>query len=496
MELLHKTCAGLDVHKATVVACVRRVVRAKAETEVRTFATTTAELIALGEWLTSEGVTCAAMEATGIYWKPVWHILSDEDFELILVNAAHVKNVPGRKTDVNDATWLAELVAHGLVKASFVPPREVDDLRTLMRTRKQFVRERVSHVQRIQKTLETANIKLDSVISDIVGQSGRAMLEGLIAGEADPLKLASLGNRRLRATPAELAAALNGRVTEHHRMILRLHLDHIDAIDKALAAIDARAGATLDPFRVAAELIETVHGVGALAARGIIGEIGIDMSRFPTDGNLLSSCRRHAFRHGGWPRASQRRERGQAPLDTAAQGRHLVEDAARSMRLGSGAQKGHLPQRSVLPPQRQSRRQESDHGGCRIDPDCHLPHAPNRRDLPRSGRPIPPEPIDLTADQTPHQTPRSSRLQSRINPYPNRLIRGCFFLDPEGQTPNTFHAAGICRQPLLSHYERGVPRGPVERVTGRASAQALRYKTSQFASRSRHFRAREAQGGT
>ena len=288
MELLHKTCAGLDVHKATVVACIRRVVAGKVETQARTFATTTAELSALGEWLTSAGVTCAAMEATGVYWKPVWHILSDEDFELILVNAAHVKNVPGRKTDVNDATWLAELVAHGLVKASFVPPREVDDLRTLMRTRKQFVRERVSHVQRIQKTLETANIKLDSVISDIVGQSGRAMLEGLIAGEADPIKLASLGNHRLRATPAELAAALDGRVTEHHRMILRLHLDHIDAIDKGLAAIDARAGATLDPFRVAAELIETVHGVGALAARGIIGEIGIDMSRFPTDGNLLS----------------------------------------------------------------------------------------------------------------------------------------------------------------------------------------------------------------
>ena len=288
MELLHSTCAGLDVHKTTVVACVRRVVGSTVETEVRTFATTTAGLITLGEWLVAAGVTCAAMEATGVYWKPVWHILSDETFELVLVNAAHVKNVPGRKTDVADATWLAELTAHGLVKPSFVPPRAVDDLRTLMRTRKQLVRERTANVQRLHKTLETANIKLDSVIADIVGQSGRAMLEGLIAGETDPAKLAGLGHRRLKATPAELAAALQGRITEHHRFMLRLHLDHIDAIDKAIGSIDARAGATIDPFRAAAELIETVHGIGRLAARTIIGEIGIDMSRFKTAGHLLS----------------------------------------------------------------------------------------------------------------------------------------------------------------------------------------------------------------
>ena len=231
MELLHKVCAGLDVHKTTVVACVRRMVGSKVETEVRTFSTTTAQLVALAEWLTAAGVTCACMEATGVYWKPVWHILSDEAFELILVNAAHVKNVPGRKTDVNDAMWLAELAAHGLVRSSFVPPRAVDEMRTLMRTRKQLVRERVANVQRIHKTLETANIKLDSVIADIVGQSGRAMLEGLIAGISDSAKLACLGNRRLKATPAELAAALDGRVTDHHRFMLRLHLDHIDAIN-------------------------------------------------------------------------------------------------------------------------------------------------------------------------------------------------------------------------------------------------------------------------
>jgi transposase len=288
MELLHKICAGLDVHKATVVACVRRASGPTVELDVRTFATTTGELIALSDWLAECGVTCAAMEATGVYWKPVWHILSDDERELMLVNAAHVKNVPGRKTDVNDATWLAELVAHGLVRASFVPPREVEELRGLMRTRKQFVRERVAHVQRLQKTLETANIKLDSVIADIVGLSGRAMLEGLIAGETDARKLAGLGHSRLRATPAELAAALTGRVTAHHRMMLRLHLDHIDAIDKALTTIDAQASANLDPFREAAELIQSVDGIGELAARGILAEIGLDMSRFPTHGHLLS----------------------------------------------------------------------------------------------------------------------------------------------------------------------------------------------------------------
>jgi transposase len=288
MDVMHKRCAGLDVHKASVVACVRRVVDGRAETEVRTFKTTTVELMALADWLLAENVTCVAMEATGVYWKPVWHILSAASLPLILANAGHVKNVPGRKTDVNDATWLAELAAHGLIDASFVPPREVEELRTLMRTRKQLVRERVSHIQRIEKVLETANIKLDTLISDLLGQSGRAILEALIAGETDPVRLAGLGSRRLKASPAELAAALHGHVTSHHRFLLRLHLDQIEAIDRATAAIDTEADRNLDPFREPAELLATMHGIGLLAARGILGEIGTDMSRFPTDAHLVS----------------------------------------------------------------------------------------------------------------------------------------------------------------------------------------------------------------
>ena len=218
MDVLHPRCAGLDVHKKTVVAAVRLVEHGKVEVEVRTFETTTAGLIALAEWLSGHGVTAVAMEATGVYWKPVWHILSTEgSFELVLANAQHVKAVPGRKRDVSDAVWLAELQAHGLIRGSFVPPPEVAELRSLMRTRKQLVRERTSHIQRIQKTLEEANIKLDSVISDVLGQSGRAMLEAMIAGESDPKRLAALASPRIKASPETLMRALDGRLTEVHR---------------------------------------------------------------------------------------------------------------------------------------------------------------------------------------------------------------------------------------------------------------------------------------
>jgi transposase len=191
MEVLHPRCAGLDVHKDTVVACVRLAAGKKVTHEVRSFSTTTSGLLALAQWLADSGCTDAAMEATGVYWKPVWHILDDGNLTLVLANAAHVKNVPGRKTDVNDATWLAQLLAHGLIRASFVPERSTQELRALLRTRKQLVRERSSHTQRIQKTLEDANIKLDSVISDVLGVSGRAMIEAIVAGETNPAKLAA-----------------------------------------------------------------------------------------------------------------------------------------------------------------------------------------------------------------------------------------------------------------------------------------------------------------
>ena len=288
MEVLYLRCCGLDVHKETVVACLRLVSGGKVDTDVRTFETTTAGLIALSEWLAENGCTQIAMEATGIYWKPVWHILADGEFELILANAAHVKNVPGRKTDVNDATWLADLLAHGLIRASFVPDTQTQELRTFLRTRKQLVREKSSHNLRLQKTLEDANIKLDSVITDVMGMSGRAMIEALIAGESNPAKLARLANYRLRASQEKLREALRGRVTKHHRFLLRLHLNQIDALDASIATIDQQVEAGIAPFRVAVELVTSIPGVSDLGAQVIVSEIGNDMSRFPSEGHLIS----------------------------------------------------------------------------------------------------------------------------------------------------------------------------------------------------------------
>src|SRR3954454_7668893 len=239
MEVLYPRCAGLEVHKATVVAAVRLVAGGKVAREVRTFGTTTAGLLELAAWLAENGCTHVAMEATGVYWRPVWHVLAEHGFALVLANAAQVKNVPGRKTDVGDATWLAELLAHGLIRASFVPDAPSAELRALLRTRKQLVRERAGHVLRLQKTLESlrrtrsgdANVKLDGVVADLLGKSGRAMLEALVAGETDPEKLAALAHPRLAATPERLRQALRGRVTAHHRFLLRLHLDQVDALE-------------------------------------------------------------------------------------------------------------------------------------------------------------------------------------------------------------------------------------------------------------------------
>src|SRR5262245_49786657 len=287
MEVLHPRCCGLDVHKATVVACVRRVIDGKPVKEIRTFATTTASLIALSDWLAETKCTHVAMEATGVYWKPVWHILS-EDFRLVLANAAHIKNAPGRKSDVKDSDWISDLLAHGLIRPSFVPDRPTQEMRTLLRTRKQLVREKSSHILRIQKTLEDANIKLDSVITDIMGLSGRKMIEALIAGEKDPAKLARLADRRVKASQEILREALRGRVTRQHRFLLRLHLDQIDTFDAAIAKIDAEVEASIAPFRTAVEQVSSIPGIKDLGARLIVSEIGTDMSRFATDAHLIS----------------------------------------------------------------------------------------------------------------------------------------------------------------------------------------------------------------
>jgi len=256
--------------------------------EVQTFKTTTKALLALSEWLAGEGCTHLAMEATGVYWRPVWHILSDGDFALVLANAAHVKGVPGRKTDVGDAAWLADLLAHGLIRGSFVPDEQTQEMRNLLRTRKQLVRERSSHIQRLQKTLEDANLKLDSVISDVMGLSGRAMIEALIAGESNPDRLAELAHRRIKAPPEELREALHGRVSKHHRFLLRLHLQQIDAIDGAIAEIDREVDSNVEPFRTPIQLLTIISGISELSARTILAEIGRDMRRFPSAGHLIS----------------------------------------------------------------------------------------------------------------------------------------------------------------------------------------------------------------
>lgn len=289
MQVLYAHCAALDVHKETVVGAVRHhMPDGSAKREVRTFSTTTRALLELSDWLASEEVTHVAMEATGVYWKPVWQILSGGDFELILANAQHIKNVPGRKSDVIDPVWHSDLLAHGLIRPSFVPDGDTQVMRSLLRTRKQLVREKTSHVQRIQKTLEEANIKLDSVISDIIGVSGRAILRALIAGETDPAKLASLASSRIKATREELREALRGRVLPHHRFLLQLHLQHIDQIDSFTAQIDQQVEDRIEPFRTVVEQIASVPGIGELSARAIAAEIGRDMSRFPTEGHFIS----------------------------------------------------------------------------------------------------------------------------------------------------------------------------------------------------------------
>src|SRR5689334_2324390 len=238
MDILYERVAGLDVHKDTVVACVRSVTEGKTTRECRTFATTTDALGELRAWLEQYRCTHVAMEATGVYWTPVFRILGEGGFELILANAAHIKNVPGRKTDMNDAMWIADLVACGLIRASFVPDERTQELRSLLRTRKQMTREQTSHIQRMQRTLEEGNIKLDSVISDIIGVSGRCMIEAMIAGETSPVRLADLAHRRIRAPREALCEALRGRVTDHHRFLLRLHLRQYDALAAAIAEID------------------------------------------------------------------------------------------------------------------------------------------------------------------------------------------------------------------------------------------------------------------
>jgi transposase len=289
MEVTHPRCAGLDVHQKTVVACVRIAKDSKIDRHVRTFSTTADALHELSDWLIEHEVTHVVMEATGVYWRPVWTALEDERLTLTLGNAAHIKNVPGRKTDVRDAEWLADLHAHGLVRDSFVPDAHTRALRDLTRTRKQLVRERTSHTQRIQKVLEGAGIKLGGgLVTDLLGKSGRSIVEGLIEGKTDPDLLLSGLDPQMEKKRGALRLALAGRVLPHHRILLRQHLSLVDELNKAIVAIDVEVGERLEPFREQVERLTEIPGVSRTAAQVLAAEIGLDMERFPSAAHLRS----------------------------------------------------------------------------------------------------------------------------------------------------------------------------------------------------------------
>jgi transposase len=290
MEVMHPRCAGLDISKKDAKVCVRvaGAGRRKTVETVTTWSSMTASILALREHLINSKVTCVVMEATSDYWKPFYYLLEDAGFEVMLVNARHVKNLPGRKTDVADATWLAQLGAHGLVRGSFVPPEPIRQLRDLTRTRTAITRERSREVQRLEKLLEDAGIKLSAVASDIMGVSGRAMLEHLITGDRDPVVLADLAKRRLRNKIPELTEALQGRFNEHHAFLARMHLDLIDQHTVAIDKITERVEVVMEPFRGFHDLICTIPGIATVTADVIVAETGADMTQFPTAKHLAS----------------------------------------------------------------------------------------------------------------------------------------------------------------------------------------------------------------
>ncbi len=284
MEVVHERCCGLDIHKRTVTACI---VTPEGR-ETRTFGTVTSELLRLADWIESKGCTHVAMESTGIFWKPIYNLLEEQGLELLVVNAKHIKAVPGRKTDVKDAEWIADLLRHGLLRGSYIPDRPQRELRELVRYRKSLIRERASEANRIQKTLEGANIKLSSVATDVLGVTGRAILEEIIGGNVDPKVLASLAKGRLKSKQAELEEALKGLVGPHIRFMLVVQLSHIDALDEAIERVSAEIEARMRPFREALLRLETIPGVGKRTAELVLAEVGTDMGRFPSASHLAS----------------------------------------------------------------------------------------------------------------------------------------------------------------------------------------------------------------
>jgi transposase len=323
MDILHPCCAGLDVHKDSVYACIRRLGPGGAACEtIQVFGTMTPDLLQLGDWLAEAGVTHVAMESTGVYWKPVYYLLEGR-FTLLLANAQQLKRVAGRKTDTQDCAWIAKLLQHGLIAASFVPPEPQRDLRELTRQRVQLVRQKATLANRIQKVLEGANLKLGSVASDVLGKSGRAMLRALIAGQTDPEALAELALGRLRKQLARLRPALTGRVTEHHRFLLRLLLDEVEMVEQFLGRLEARIAVVLGSFAEAVQRLTTIPGVDQRTAEAVVAEIGADMNRFPSEGHLAS----WAGMCPGNDESAGKRRSGKAPEGNAWLKRALVQAA-------------------------------------------------------------------------------------------------------------------------------------------------------------------------
>ena len=288
MEQLIERGCGLDVHKATVAACVRVPgPKGGREQHVRVFGTTTAELLALRDWLEAHGVTHVAMESTGVYWKPVYYVL-EERFQCLLVNAAHIKQVPGRKTDVQDCVWIAQLLEHGLLRGSFVPPVPIRELRDLTRYRKSLIQERTREANRLHKVLQDAGVKLASVATDVLGVSGRAMLEALVHGTTDPEVLAELARGKLRAKLPALRQALAGRFRAHHAFLVSQLLAHLDYLDEAIQTLSGRIEEAIAPFAEELGHLDTIHGVNQRTAEVMIAEMGVDMRVFPSDGHLSS----------------------------------------------------------------------------------------------------------------------------------------------------------------------------------------------------------------
>jgi transposase len=290
MKVVHRRCAGLDVHKKSVTACrVTPTETGNWDKEVRRFGTMTVDLLEMADWLRAVQVTQVAMESTGVYWKPVFNILEGE-FEVLVVNARHIKYVPGRKSDVSDAQWIAELLQHGLLKASYIPEAPQRELRDFVRYRTSLIQERVREINRVQKVLEDANLKLTSVASDVMGVSGRQMLAAIIAGEEDPETLAQMAKGRMRPKIAELERALAGRVRANHRLLLRLHLEHIDELSDKIETLNEEIDRLMVPFDQEEEIgrLDGIPGVGLPTAQVIVAELGIDMSRFPSAAHAAS----------------------------------------------------------------------------------------------------------------------------------------------------------------------------------------------------------------